>query len=346
MKKTILTVVCFFLLFKIIAQDIHFSQFNNTPLLLNPALTGAFDANHRIIGNYKSQWRNVDRAYLTYGFSYDMGILKGKLGGGLLGLGLQFFNDHGGINKMNLTQANVSVAYHLPLNKKNFLTAGIQGGWGQRRIDESKMQWDNQYDPSSPDGFNPALPSGEQLQFMNKNFGDFSAGLLWSFNSNAEASLKNDAKKVQAGVALFHVNRPKQSLFNLEESKLYMKIVVHVNSFIGFSNSSFSLQPSAVWYNQGPSNYILFGSYFRYRLNEASKYTNFVSETAFALGCHYRYGDAVIIGGQFEWKNFMLGVSYDVNVSGFTKATKGAGGMEIALRYITPLFSKDNKSLF
>ena len=346
MKKIILLIISLIITGNVLAQDIHFSQFNNAPLSLNPALAGAFNADHRIIANYKSQWHNIGHAFVTYGLSYDMGILKGKLNGGTLGLGIQLFNDQAGINKMGFTEANVSIAYHLPVNRHNFLTAGIQGGWGQRRIDNSKMQWDSQYDPSAVDGYNSQLPSGEVATIKTKNYGDISAGLLWSFNSQTSTLSSNDAKKLTVGVALFHINRPKESFLDLSDKRLYMKLNVHVNSFIGFGNSSFAMLPSAEWSNQGPSNDIVLGTLLRYRLNDASHYTNFVSETALAIGAYYRVGDAVIVAAQFEWKNFLVGLSYDVNVSKLATASKGAGGMEMSLRYITPLFSKQNKSLF
>ncbi|MEI6852479.1 MAG: PorP/SprF family type IX secretion system membrane protein [Bacteroidota bacterium] len=346
MKKIFTLITVILITGNLIAQDIHFSQFNNSPLSLNPALAGAFNADHRIIANYKSQWRSIAHSYMTYGLSYDMGILKGKLNGGILGLGVQLYNDQAGANKMGLIQANVSIAYHLPVNRHNSLTAGIQGGFGQRRIDQSKMQWDNQYDPNTTDGYNSSLPSGETMGFKSKMYGDISAGMLWSYNSQTGTLSSNDARKITVGLAVFHINRPKQSFSDLVDSRLYMKIALHVNSFIGFQNSNFAILPSAVWYNQGPSNYILFGSLFRYRLNDASKFTNFVSETAISLGCHYRWSDAVVISGQFEWKNFMLGISYDVNVSQLATASKGAGGLEVALRYITPLFNMKNKSQY
>lgn len=346
MKKIILLISISLITGIVIAQDIHFSQFNNAPLVLNPAMTGAFNGDHRIIANYKSQWRSIAQSYMTYGVSYDMGILKGKLHGGILGIGVQLFNDEAGINKMGLTQANVSMAYHLPVDPNNIITAGIQGGWGQRRLDESKMQWDNQYDPSAADGYNPALPSGESMSFNNKNFGELAAGILWSYNSQPNILASSEGKKVTAGLSVFHINRPKQSFSTQVENKLYMKTVFHINSIIGFKNSSFALLPSGVWYNQGPMNDIVFGSLFRFRLNDASKFTDFISETALAIGCHYRVGDAVIVTGQFEWRNFLLGISYDVNVSKLSQASKGAGGLEVALRYLTPLFNSQNKRLY
>ena len=41
------------------AQDIHFSQFYQSPLNLNPALTGVMNCNHRIVANYRNQWASV-----------------------------------------------------------------------------------------------------------------------------------------------------------------------------------------------------------------------------------------------------------------------------------------------
>ncbi len=69
MKKIILTsIILLPLLTK--AQDIHFSQFNETPVLLNPAMScTAFDT--RIIANYRNQWASVTSPFQTYGISIE-----------------------------------------------------------------------------------------------------------------------------------------------------------------------------------------------------------------------------------------------------------------------------------
>ncbi len=42
------------------AQDLHFSQFFNSPLVTNPANTGFIpDADYRIGANYRNQWSSV-----------------------------------------------------------------------------------------------------------------------------------------------------------------------------------------------------------------------------------------------------------------------------------------------
>ena len=55
----------------VFAQDIHFSQFNQAPARLNPALTGQFVGGYRIAGIYRSQWASVTVPYSTIAFSGD-----------------------------------------------------------------------------------------------------------------------------------------------------------------------------------------------------------------------------------------------------------------------------------
>src|SRR4051812_44080224 len=53
------------------AQDPHFSQYNEQPALINPALTGAV-TNIRASVNYKEQWRSISRPFKTMGASFEV----------------------------------------------------------------------------------------------------------------------------------------------------------------------------------------------------------------------------------------------------------------------------------
>ena len=61
------------------AQDPHFSQFFASPLTLNPALTGRFDGNFRVAGNYRNQWPTINNAFTTATVSFDMPILANRI---------------------------------------------------------------------------------------------------------------------------------------------------------------------------------------------------------------------------------------------------------------------------
>jgi len=58
------------------SQDIHFSQYFNTPLIINPALTGVFGGDQRAMLAHRNQWASVASPYKTYGASFDTRLLK------------------------------------------------------------------------------------------------------------------------------------------------------------------------------------------------------------------------------------------------------------------------------
>ena len=71
---------------KMNAQDIHFSQFYFSPLSLNPANTGNYKGDYRLFGNYRSQWRDISKAYNTFSAGGDFNIYPSNqnVSGGLI----------------------------------------------------------------------------------------------------------------------------------------------------------------------------------------------------------------------------------------------------------------------
>src|SRR4051812_43081822 len=61
---------------KIHSQDFHYSMFTMAPLTLNPALTGNFTGDLRIVNNYRMQWSTVSKPYTTYTFGGDVHLPK------------------------------------------------------------------------------------------------------------------------------------------------------------------------------------------------------------------------------------------------------------------------------
>ena len=61
------------------AQDPHFSQFFSSPLTLNPALTGLFDGDFRVAGNYRTQWPTINNAFKTGTASFDFSVFKNQI---------------------------------------------------------------------------------------------------------------------------------------------------------------------------------------------------------------------------------------------------------------------------
>ncbi len=313
------------------AQDIHFSQFTMAPLLQNPALSGA-DHDMRASINYKDQWRSVASPYKTFSASFDMKLNRKAATNGFWALGTSFFADKAGDARMGTTQGNLDIAYHVLLNEKSTLGLGMMGGFCQRSLSYSQLQWMNQYDGIS---YSASLPSGEPEGATHITYADLGAGLAWTYKKG-EAYIKgNDQVQISTGVAIFHPHQPEYSFYNSGE-RLKMKTLAHGTILYGIKNTQLSLVPGFMFSAQGSSNELIVGSLFRITTKESSKYTGYVKGSAFSLGLHYRHRDAIIASALIEMGQYTLGLSYDINVSGLKTASTGRGGVEISLRFVNP----------
>src|SRR4026207_2151504 len=75
--------------FGAMAQDLHFSQWFNSPLTTNPANTGFIpDADYRLGANYRNQWSTIMAVpYKTMSIFGDAQLFRDKLENGWLGIG-------------------------------------------------------------------------------------------------------------------------------------------------------------------------------------------------------------------------------------------------------------------
>lgn len=325
---------------KAFAQDIHFSQYTLAPLTLNPALAGFYSGDHRAFLNYKNQWNGMaasGAAYTTSMCSYDTKLLTRKFKKAYVGAGFNAFRDVAGDLNLGTTQLNLSFSGVVTLNNKQQMSGGIQAGFVQKSISTSEMKWDSQYDPD--DGYDPTLPSNDVVSIAPKMYGDVSGGLAWTYNGTKSTTYSTNQKKFTLGVAVFHINRPnhKFEIYNADVDQLNMKFTVHGSGHIAFGKSGYQLVPSFAYFKQGPTMELDLGTMVRWVIKAESRYTGYVQGMALSLGAQYRSGDAIIPMLLYEYSDFALGVSYDVNTSSLVRGTRGRGGFELALRYIKPV---------
>lgn len=316
------------------AQDIHFSQFYMSPLTLNPALAGAEHGMEAQI-NYKNQWASLGAPYTTTAASCDVSFQKKKKAKAYFAAGINFFSDKAGDSKMGTTQANITGAAHVNIDRHNKLGAGLQVGFAQRSVDYSALQWGNQFDGKA---YNSSLSSLEPVGVPTYSYADVSSGMVWTYsNTNGKENVVgNNEFKSNLGFSLFHLSQPKYSFTGTNE-QLNMKFVLHGNALIGVPNTNYSFQPGFFYYRQGGTSEIYAGSLVRFKLNQVSKYTGTRTNSSISIGAYYRSKDAAVIAAQMEYANFTIGMSYDVNTSALNTASSGRGGMEISIRYIGPI---------
>jgi type IX secretion system PorP/SprF family membrane protein len=318
-------------------QDLHFSQIYNSPLTLNPALTGLFIGDQRACINFKDQWRSIGKTYRTYAVSYDQGIFKKSKKNVYLGIGGHIFADKAGDLGLGNTRAQLNLSGIVKINRSQMLSGGMYLGYSQNSIDFSQGQWDSQYSGGS---YDPSLSSNElTLNSDAWGYGDIGAGIAWYYETSESTLSSYDAFRFNVGLSVNHLNRPKLKYAAnnyYSDERQYVKFIVHANSFIGVPNTDMAFNPSITISSQGPSTEIIVGSLYRVRFREASKYTGYFKEGAWSIGVHYRVKDAIIPSVLFEADNFAVAFSYDATLSKLATSNARKGGFEISVRFVNP----------
>lgn len=333
MKKLISILALCAALSSALAQDVQVSQFTMSPLLLNPASSGAIIAREATV-THRNQWASISNPFRTFVFAANtrFGDID-KARRGFWGAGLLAFNDQAGDGNMRTNAAGLNLVYHLRLSRYQHIGFGMQGSYMSRFVDYSKFQWGSQYDGSA---HNNALPTGESGVVQNFGFVDVNTGVYYTLNNSAtEVNVAdNNFRQINAGLAFHHITTPRYA-FGADsfEENLYVKMALHANALWSIPNSSLAIAPNFLFVKQGPHEQINFGSMVRLGISGNSKYTALVKSYAVFGGINYRVRDAIITTGMVEYGNYQVGLSYDFNISRLAAASAGRGGVEFNLRY-------------
>jgi len=289
------------------AQDPHFSQFYANPLYLNPALTGS-NIGPRYLLNYRNQWSSIP-GFTTYAASFDQ--YSDKMQGGF---GFQALSDNAG-NVFSLNKVSGSYAHFLKLNNKWSLRSGFRAAYGQYSVNSNNWVFNDQLDAKLGKLSTPTQEPLVLLGTPTRNFADFAAGFM-AFSDN-----------FYGGVAFDHVTTPNISIIQGGFTELPVKITLNaganflMNKFAGTSKPATTISPNLIYMSHGPFSQLNVGAY--------------VNREPFTGGIWYRQsganGDAVILLGGIQTKNFRFGYSYDITVSRLRQATTGTHEISVGV---------------
>ncbi|HEX6914686.1 MAG TPA: PorP/SprF family type IX secretion system membrane protein, partial [Chitinophagaceae bacterium] len=129
------------------AQDLHFSQYYNAPLLVNPANTGFNpDFDYRIGANYRTQWATVmSNRYKTMSIWGDVQLFNNRFDNAWVGVGGAVLKDAAGAGNLAATRVYGSVAYHQLIGLNSLVSLGMNAGFVTKSIDATKLTFDNQW---------------------------------------------------------------------------------------------------------------------------------------------------------------------------------------------------------
>jgi type IX secretion system PorP/SprF family membrane protein len=314
--KKIFSLLCgsFFLLgsASIEAQDFHLSQYDASPLFLNPAMTGMFDGKYRMHLHYRTQWSKVStKPFTTTGAAFDTPVKK-------FGIGLQVMNYRAGAGSYNSLSALLSASYDLA-SKTNMhhLAVGIQAGIVQKSISGDNLLFGNQYDAANGGGFNTTLSSGETFKNSSLIIPSVNAGLLYYYaKSNARLN-------PFLGFSAFNLTQPEETFFE-NGTRLPIRFYLHGGIKINV-NEKIQLLPKVIYMQQLDNHELTASLLINYYLKAADTY--------FIIGPTYRHKDAAIIEVGIKKSSYTVRVSYDINTSPLKTVSYYHGGFEASFTY-------------
>ncbi|HUP10659.1 MAG TPA: PorP/SprF family type IX secretion system membrane protein [Niastella sp.] len=298
------------------AQDIHFSQFFEAPLLRNPSLAGIYTGDVRVQAVYRDQWRSVTNAYKTGSLNSEYKMPVGK-GEDFLTLGLQMLYDRAGTVAFTSTHVLPALNFHKSLSAttNRYLSLGFMGGMVQRRLDRSKMTTNSQYD---------GMGDGETFTANQFTYLDGAVGM--SFNTQLNA---NESNNMFVGVAYHHFNRPKTSFYRDPTIEMMPKWVASAGVRFSVTEASY-LTIQSDYTIQGPFRETVAGALYGFKLGDD------LEKPLYTLhgGAFIRWNDAVIPVIKVDYHPFSFSLSYDVNISKLKTSSMGRGGFELGVSYI------------
>lgn len=313
-----LLVACCFLHSPMFSQDIHFSNWQMSPLNLNPAQTGLFEGDGRLIFNYRTQWRSVQVPYNTFSFGGDFNLNKPLIKGTQEAVGLIFNHDAAGDGKYTVTDFKVPFNHKFSFRKDSGLTIafGVLAGVSNVKIDPNRLSYDRQWDG---DAYNGGLQNGENFQLLSKVYADVALGTVIQKQINQKWL-------ASVGYGISHINQPNISFYNTKGVTLKPRHNESLQLKYSFSNiSSVMLE----YYGNQQQK-------FRENLAGLTYYHTIEPKTGtiFNIGFFNRFGDAMATTIGLQHNNMRLQGTYDYNYSGFKRATNGKGAFEISFIYI------------
>lgn len=286
-------------------QDAQFTQYINNQLYFNPAFAGS-EGLTQVSLTHRTQWAAYDASFDDGGspntqlLSFTTAFPKYNLG-----LGVHIVNDR--LGPLNNLEAQLSLAYHVPLAKEQTLSFGVRAGMFSKTIDFDQYRF-----REAGDVFDLG---GKDSEFS----ADFAAGLMY---------------KSPKFFASFSATRLNQGNFDFGVDNINNALTTTLYLMAGYNyevNADFLLTPNMLVKSELNEYSVDVGALITYR-------------EKFWGGLYYRNEESanILLGVNLERKNkknkvqhFKIGYSLDYVFIG--QEAKQPTSHEIVLSYAIPV---------
>ncbi|MFK8045086.1 MAG: PorP/SprF family type IX secretion system membrane protein [Crocinitomicaceae bacterium] len=308
----------------LIAQDYHFSQFDVSPIKLNPALTGQNNGvNYTAAMTYRNQWRSLsNKPFSNFNLSYEMPIDRRWGVGG-------YISNFDGAKVYNEFNMVVSGSYSItrPGNKRYQLTTGLQAGFINKNINDRDLTFNNQYENG---GFNPDISSQENLTRLSKFVPEINWGIYYKYLGKSQ----NSKFIPYGGFSVFHITSPKQEFLEgtEETDRLPRRFVLHGGALVSFTRE-FTADIKVLNQWQGRGQEYFFGANFNYKID-------YSTNTSVSGLLYYRVKDAVVVGFGIDYMSMRFITTYDITTSGLKSFNNSNGALEFSMIFAPKRYNK------
>lgn len=295
-------------------QDIHFSQVDADPMLLNPAYAGFFDGMGRFGMIYRNQWATISAPFQTAGVTGELAIWRSNNHRSGISAGGTFFSDHAGTLSYGTTSGHLSLAYFTSISRygNNILSLGVDGGFAQSGFNPNHA---NMEDPS------------ETFDMHKVSYPLLCLGLAWYYQPSGDLHTK-------VGFSVRNINRPNISYSGLLDT--YLEPRYSLFARMEWRNwESLSLMPIVLFQAQGQYRELLYGADLKWYLAEGGQH-----QMSLRTGLAFRHGDALIANLIIEYNALVFTFCYDANISDLIAASGSVGAFEVGMVY---RLSKSNR---
>jgi type IX secretion system PorP/SprF family membrane protein len=293
--------------YSVSGQDLHFTNYRNTPILFNPSETGQYNGDIKLGAITRQQFSSfIDKPYTSLAFNAEVNTSFALRKYDWTSIGISVAQDRAGDLDLGLKSGMLSVAYHFSNSAKytSIYTLGIQFGSGQYKLNADKAIYGQASEKTKLDNF-------------SKNYTDFAIGINYFTKINTSSYLKS-------GVALQHFLSPE---FNgiVKNNKVSGRINLNINYGM-ILDKKVTLEP-AIYFSKY-SNFYNTNLQMMSLVNLSAKSKQ---DILLKTGMGYRVGDAIeiLLGGRY--KTWNIDLAYDITVSSASLYTNHNGAIELSI---------------
>ncbi len=271
----------------IIAQDVTYSQFYNTPAYLNPALAGSHFGSNRVNINFRNHNRygsSINNSFFSSTLSTD--FHSPKLHGGFV---IQMTNHTTNKNNIIGNSLSLGYSYHQTLSNKRSLLFGIQVGWQQNFANWDKIAFT--FFKNSSTGLTLRLDSLPDHKTLSN-------GWVTSGAPDVNFGFAIVSKNLSTGIVIKHLNRPLSFPYN-NIYKLPLLFTGHISNRFKIEDNLDLSQNAMVTIHDGFISFVLGAN---------AHLWNFI------FGAGFRDFSRPILNAGFEKEKFNLFYSFDFTI--------------------------------